>query len=169
MVRSRPGAIPLSGGETAQQSISQLHPGVRCRLAELVKAGGDTEADFSLAILQNYLGETSTYVVLKEIVSRFPNDNRKMTGVRISIDSTGVVSGELGFAEAWRAKKESLTEWLTDERPAVKAFAEKHITELDRMIASEWRRVEAEREMRNRSDDEDESGDDHGYRAKPVG
>ena len=46
-----------------------------------------------------------------------------------------------------------------------KAFAEKHIAELDRMIAAEWRRVEAEREMRNRSNDENEPG---GYRAKPF-
>ena len=48
-----------------------------------------------------------------------------MSGVRVSIDSTGVVSGEFGLVEAWRAKKESLTEWLADERLAVKAFAEK--------------------------------------------
>ena len=135
-------------------------------LAELVKAGGETETDFSLAILQNYRAETSTDVVLKEIVSRFPNNDRKMGGVRISINSTGEVSGEFGLAEAWRIKKESLTQWLTDERREVKAFAETHIAELDRMIASERRRVEAEREMRDRS--QDESGYDHGYRAKPF-
>jgi hypothetical protein len=134
-------------------------------LAELVRAGGDMEADFSLAVLQNYPGETSTYVVLKEIVSRFPQDDRKMSDVRSSIDSTGVVSGEFGLADAWRVKKESLRHWLTDARQAVKAFAEKHIAELDRMIAAEWRRVEAEREKRNRSNDETEPG---AYRAKPF-
>ena len=85
----------------------------------------------------------------------------KWSGVRASIDSTGVVTGELGFAEAWRAKKESLREWLADERPAVKAFAEKHIAELDLMIASEQRRAEAEREMRNRSYDEDDDESDN--------
>ena len=130
----------------------------------MVKAGVDTEADFALAILRNYRGEASTYVVLKEIVSRFPDDPRKMGGVRISIDSTGVVSGEFGLAEAWRVKKESLTEWLADERPVVKAFAEKHIAQLDLMIASERRRAEAEREMRKRSydEDDDKSDDDDG-------
>jgi ppGpp synthetase/RelA/SpoT-type nucleotidyltranferase len=157
------------GGSLLSRAFPNCTPEFAAALAELVEAGGDTEADFSLAILQNYLGETSTYVVLKEIVSRFPNDDRKMGGVRISIDSTGVVSGEFGRADAWRVKKESLTHWLTEERRAVKAFAEKHITELDQMIASERRRVEAEREMRNRSYDEDEPSDDHGYRAKPVG
>ena len=144
------------GGRLLSSAFPNCTPEFAAALAELVKAGGDTEAEFALAILQNYCGETSTYIVLKEIVSRFPDDARKMSGVRISIDSTGVVSGEFGLAEAWRAKKESLTEWLADERPAVKAFAEKHIAELDLMIASEQRRAEAEREMRNRNYDEDE-------------
>ena len=153
------------GGSVLSRAFPNCTPEFAAALAKLVEAGGDTEADFSLAILQNYPGETSTYVVLKEIVSRFPNDARKMSGVRISINSTGVVSGEFGLADAWRVKKESLRHWLTDERQAVKAFAEKHIAELDRMIAAEWRRVEAEREMRNRSNDENEPG---GYRAKPF-
>lgn len=148
------------GGRLLSSAFPNCTPEFAAALAELVKARGETEADFALAILQNYRGETSTHVVLKEIVSRFPDDASKMSRVRVSIDSTGVVSGELGFAEAWRAKKESLTEWLADERPAVKAFAEKHIAELDLMIASEQRRAEAEREMRNRNYDEEADDDD---------
>lgn len=147
------------GGRLLSSAFPNCNTEFAAALTELVKAGGYTEADFALAILQNYEGETSTYVVLKEIVFRFPDDVSKMSEVQIAIDSTGVVSGEFGFAEAWRAKREFLKEWLKDERPAVKAFAEKHIAELDRMIASEQRRSEAEREMRNRSyDEEDESG-----------
>jgi ppGpp synthetase/RelA/SpoT-type nucleotidyltranferase len=152
------------GGSLLSRAFPNCPPEFAAALAELVKTGGDTEADFALAILWNYRGEASTYVVLKEIVSRFPDDPRKIGGVRASIDSTGVVTGELGFAEAWRAKKESLTEWLADERPAIKAFAEKHIAELDLMIASEQRRAEIEREMRIRSydsyDEDNESADD---------
>ena len=153
------------GGSLLSRAFPKCTPEFAAALAELVTGGGDSETDFSLAVLRNYRGETSTDVVLKEIVSRFSNDDRKMSGVRISINSTGVVSGEFGLAEAWRVKKESLRHWLTDERQAVKAFAEEHIAELDRMIASERRRVEAEREMRNRSNDENEPGS---YRAKPF-
>ena len=156
------------GGSLLGRAFPTCTPEFAVALAELVKAGGDTEADFGLAILQNYLGSTSTDNVLKEIVSRFPHDARKMDGVRISINSTGVVSGEFGLAEAWRVKKESLTRWLIDERQAVKAFAEQHIAELERMIVSERRRVEAERERRERSRHEEESGHDHGYRPKPF-
>ncbi|WP_228008949.1 hypothetical protein [Cyanobium sp. LEGE 06113] len=144
------------GGRLLSIAFPNCTPEFAAALAELVKSGGDTEADFALAILQNYCGETSTHNVLKEIVSRFPEDANKMSRVRISINSTGVVRGELGFAEAWQSKKESLTEWLADERPAVKAYSEKHIAELDLMIASEQRRAEAKREMRNRSYDEED-------------
>jgi phage replication-related protein YjqB (UPF0714/DUF867 family) len=129
-------------------------------LAKLVKAGGDSEADFALAILRNYHGEISTHIVLKEIVSRFSGDARKMSGVRAAIDSTGVVSGELGFAEAWRARRESLVEWLSDERPSVKAFAEKHIAELNLQIASEHRSAETEKELRSRDYEDEDDGDD---------
>jgi PilZ domain len=153
------------GGSVLSRAFPNCTTEFAAALAALVKAGGETEADFSLAVLQHYPGETSTDVVLKEIVSRFPHDDRKMSGVRGSIDSTGVGVGAVGLADAWRVKKESLRHWLTDERQAVNAFAKKHIAELDRMIAAESRRVEAEREMRNRSNDENEPG---AYRAKPF-
>jgi ppGpp synthetase/RelA/SpoT-type nucleotidyltranferase len=148
------------GGQLLSSAFPNCTPEFAAALAESVKAGGDTEAEFALSILRNYCCETSTYVILKEIVSRFPDDAHKMSGVRASIDSTGVVSGEFGLAEAWRAKKECLTEWLADNRPAVKGFAEKHIAELDLMIASELRRAETEREMRNRTYNEDDELDD---------
>lgn len=155
------------GGNLLNRAFPTYTPEFAAALAEVVKAG-DTEADFALAVLQNYLGSTSTDGVLKEIVSQCSHDDRTMGGVRININSTGVLSGEFGLAEAWRVRKESLTQWLTDERQAVKAFAEQHIAELDRMILSERRRVEAERELRERSRHEDESGHDHGYRPKPF-
>lgn len=156
------------GGSLLGRAFPTCTPKFATALADLVKAGGDTEAEFSLAILQNYLGSTSTDGVLKAIVSQFPQDDRKMGGVRIVINSPGVVSGEFGLVESWRVKKESLSQWLTDERPAVKAFAEQHMAELDCMIVAERRRVEAERERRERSRHEDESGHDHGYRPKPF-
>ncbi len=126
-------------------------------LADLVIGGSDMEADFALAILENYDGVTSAHVVLKEIVARFPDDQRKLNEVRVCIDNTGVVSGEFGFAEALQARKESMTEWLVDERPAVQAFARKHMSELDRMISSERRRAESRKEMRKHDYEEGDS------------
>lgn len=117
-------------------------------LVNLVKDGGETEADFALAVLRNYHGETFTHVVLKEIVSRFSEDGRRGGGVRACLENTGVVHGELGFANVWRARKESLSEWLEDPRQDVRAFAESERASLDLMIAAEERRAEEATRMR---------------------
>lgn len=137
------------GGRLVSIVFPNCSPEFATALANLVIDGGDMEADFALATLQNYDGVTSAHVVLKDIVARYPDDQHKLTKVRICIDNTGVVRGEFGFAEALQARKAALTEWLTDERPAVKAFAEKHIAELDLMIASERRRAESSRLRKN--------------------
>jgi PilZ domain len=162
--------FPFRGGSLLRRAFPTYTPDLATSLGELVKAGGAVEADFSLALLQNYLGSTSTNSVLKEMVSRFSHDDRTMEGVRTIINSSSLTSspGEYALAEAWQVKKESLTRWLTDERQAVTSFAEQHIAELDRMIATERHRVEVEREARERSRHGDESGHDHGYRPKPF-
>jgi hypothetical protein len=159
------------GGRLLSNAFPNCTPEFATALAELVTAGGDTEVDFALAILRNYHGEIATHTVLKEIVSRFPDDDSKMSRVRIVIDSTGVVAGEFGVADTYRAKKGALGEWLTDERSAVSVFAEKHIAELDLMITSELARVEAAREMRKRDYDEkdDESEPNDGDGGESVG
>lgn len=148
--RSNRELFQFRGGRLLSNAFPNCTPEFATALAELIKTGGEVEADFALQVLQNYQGETSTYVVLKEVVSKFSEDEHRMSGVRACIDSTGVVSGGLGFAEAWRAKKESMAEWLSDERPIVKNFAERHIKALDLRIADEHRRAEADRELRNR-------------------
>ena len=139
-------------------------------LSEVVKTGRDRKAEFTLALFQNYLGSTSIDDVLKEIVAHFSRDDQKMDDVRVLINSpgAGAGSGEFGLANAWQVKKKSLTRWLTDERPAVTVFAKQHIAELDRMIMAERRRVEAQRELRERTRHEDENGHDHGYKPKPF-
>ena len=158
------------GGSLLGRAFLTCTPGFTTALGELVKTGDDREADFTLAVLQNYLGSTSIDDVLKEIVAHFPQDDRKMDKVRILINSPGegARSGEFGLANAWRVKQESLARWLTDERSTVTAFAAQHMAELDQMIMAERRRVEAERELRERTRHEDENGHDHGYRPKPF-
>jgi len=154
------------GGRVLSKVFPHCAPELATLLAEQVKAGGDTEAEFAIAILRNYHGEISTHVVLKEIVTRFPDDARKLSEVWAVIVATGVVSGELGLAEAWRARRDSLAEWLFDERPAVKAFAEKHIAQLNLQITAEQRNVETTKELRRRDYEDEIDGpddDDDGY------
>ena len=146
------------GGRLLSSAFPQCSPEFAAALAELVRDGGNAEATFALAILQNYEGEVSTHAVLKEIVAKYVDDPKGMSAVKISIESTGVVRGELGFADAWRERKASLAPRLEDERPAVRGFAARHIAELDQQIANEHRPAEAAREMRNRDYDGADDG-----------
>ena len=161
-----PHLFQFRGGRLLSNVFPNCTQDFATALAELVRAGSDTEADFALAILQNYHGATSTHIVLKEIASRFPDDAGKMSEIRASLDSVGMTRGEFGLAEAWRARKDSLKEWLTDERAAVRAFAETHIADLDRMIASEQRSAESRKEMRKRDYEEDDNDYDNSTGSK---
>ena len=154
-----PRLFQFRGGRVISNAFQECKPDFAEALAQVVRQGGETESNFAIAVLPNYNGNASTHVVLKEIVARFPEDEGKLDAATISIDNTGVVSGELGFAEAWRVRKSLLEEWLSDDRDAVKGFARKHIARLDRLIASEHRQAESERELRKR-DFEDADGDD---------
>jgi hypothetical protein len=156
------------GGNLLGRAFPTCTPEFAAALGELVKTGDDREADFALALLQNYLGSTSIDDVLKEIVAHFPQDSQKMDEVRTIINSPGARPGEFGLANAWRVKQESLARWLTDERTAVTAFAAQLMAELDQTIMAERRRVEAERELRDRTRHEDENGHEHGYKPKPF-
>ncbi len=142
------------GGRLLSNTFPDCSSAFTEALLGLIQAGGELEASFALAILANYRGAPATHPVLREIVARFADDERNMKLVGNALNSTGVVSGEYGFANAWRERRQSLSVWLTDERPTVREFATQHITKLDLMIADEQRRAEAGRAMYEREFDE---------------
>jgi ppGpp synthetase/RelA/SpoT-type nucleotidyltranferase len=124
-------------------------------LGELVTNGTSVDADFVLAVMENYHGESATHEVLKRIVAKYANDERKLTGVFISFDNTGVVSGEFGHVDAIRQKKAGIEPWRADHRPEVRDFAERYTREADLRIADELRRAEARKALRELEYDED--------------
>jgi hypothetical protein len=98
--------------------------------------------------MENYHGEETTQEVLKRIIKRFPKNENIRTSVIISLESTGVVMGEFGFANALREKLEIARSWQTDPRPEVRAFADAHIHSLQLRIADEQRRAEERKALR---------------------
>ena len=136
------------GGRLLSTAFSKFDAGIAEALSELVTNGTSADADFVLAVMENYEGETATHEVLKCIVAKYPDDQSKLTSVGISFDNTGVVGGEFGYVDAIRRKKVAIEPWLTDPRPEVRAFAEKHIRDFDLRIAEEQRRAEGRKALR---------------------
>lgn len=128
------------------------------KLADMAENGSEDDIGCILGILQNYKGEPATHTVLKALVNRLPEDDPRLAKVIISLQNTGVVGGEFGFVEAFRAKKAEMASWLNDQRPRVKAFAAEYIRGVDQRIAYEQRSAEQRKEQRKRdfeTDDDD--------------
>ena len=128
--------------------------GIQCRSSSPAHIG------FILRILRQYHGEPNTHVVIEQLVLRLPDDDPRFDQIEIALQNTGVVMGEFGFADAFRRKKAEIAPWLTDERPKVRAFAEKFTRKLDGRIAAEQRTAEQRKEMRQRDFESDDSDPD---------
>ena len=130
---------------------------MEAKLISIVHEGGDEPIDFVLQILRTYQGETFLHELCREIVDSLPENDGRLGEVEVVLESTGVVSGQFGFVEAYQRKKDEVASWLNDKRPKVRAFAETYQRSLDRTIAAEQRRSEADYELRRREwPDEDE-------------
>ncbi len=123
-------------------------------LTALAAAASDDDLGFILQVLRAYQGEPTTHEVVKELVARLPEDDPRLEIAEICLQSTGVVGGEFGFVEAYRAKKAQIETWAADPRPKVRTFAERFARRLEQSIAAEQRRAEQNKEMRRRNYEE---------------
>ncbi len=97
---------------------------------------------FVMAILRNYEGQPFIHGVCKELVKILPEDDELLGEVRIILQSTGVVHGTHGFAEAFARKIGEIEYWLNDADPKIKAFTEKYIQGLKLQIDAENKRAD---------------------------
>ena len=125
-------------------------------LTSLAATGTDDDVGFILQVLRAYQGQQTTHEVVKELVARLPEDDPHLQIAEICLQSTGVMGGEFGFVEAYRARKAQIETWLTDTRPRVRSFAERFVRRLEQNIAAEQRRAEQDKEMRRRNYEEPE-------------
>ena len=129
-------------------------------LTALAATGTDDDLGFILQVLRAYQGQQTTHEVVKELVARLPEDDQRLGIAEICLQSTGTVSGEFGFAEAYRTRKAQIETWLNDARPRVRTFAERFVRRLEQSIAAEQRRAEQGKELRRRHF-EDPEKDNH--------
>jgi ppGpp synthetase/RelA/SpoT-type nucleotidyltranferase len=125
-------------------------------LQSLIEGCDRDDLEFMANILRTYDdGQVFIYGLCKEIVGLLPPEDPLLDEIEAALDSTGVVTGEFGFVEAYKRKKTELEPWLSDPRETVQLFAKRHLLSLDRRIAAEQRRSEERLELRKR-----EYGDD---------
>ena len=139
------------GGRLLSAMFPAFPENLAHELSALAAAGSDDDVGFILQVLRAYQGQQTTHEVVKELVARLPEDDPRLEIAEICLQSTGVVGGEFGLVEAYRARKAQIEKWTTDTRPQVRTFAERFVRRLEQSIAAEQRRAEQNREMRRRN------------------
>ncbi|MCH8261602.1 MAG: hypothetical protein IIA77_00940, partial [Proteobacteria bacterium] len=118
------------------------------KLIELVRTGGRRNIDIVMTVLRNYEGQTFLHNICKELIMYIPDDEDYVSEVRIILDSTGVVHGEYGLANAFAKKKEDIKDWFEDENEKVRNFAIEYDGILEKRIEGETKRTDEEIELR---------------------
>ena len=130
------------GAKLLQVIFPQFSETFQGALVRLVREGGDAELEFVAGVLRAYSGEMFIHPVARELIKRLPPGSPLVTEVEIALQSTGVVSGEYGMAEAYERKRLEVLDWLQDPDDRIRTFAVKYISELEAMRDSERARAE---------------------------
>lgn len=112
------------------------------KLVQVVQTQQEKNLLFVMAILRNYEGQPFLHDVCKELIKVLPNDGSLLNEVHIILQSTGVVSGEYGFVEAYNRKIEEIKPWLEDRDEKIQEFASSYISNLEKRIEYEKKRAD---------------------------
>jgi hypothetical protein len=137
------------GGRFLTNVFQNAWPALETQLRPYV-AGDESDLKFVLQVLRTFEGENFLHPIVKDLVARLHRDSDLLQEAAHVLTESGVVSGEFGFVELYKQRRDQMLGWLDDERAPVREFAEKHIRSLERMIAVEQRRAEEDYEMRKR-------------------
>jgi hypothetical protein len=130
------------GVRLVRATFPNFAPELAKLLLEYVATGQEDDMEFAIGILRAYEGSPEILPVCKAIIGAVPEHSRLWNEVGAAIESTGVVSGEFGIAEAYERKLQSLEPWKTDEDERVRSFAEWISEGLVSFIAQERQRAE---------------------------
>jgi hypothetical protein len=155
----------LRGGRLARSVYAKITPELVASLQPYIEAGKAKDLEFVVEVLERFEGAEEARPLYKSIVAKLPKDDLLLRAVSAGLNGTGVVTGEFGFSEAYKARRASIAEWLKDPDEKIRAFAGEQVQLLDRMIKSEQRRAEGDLERRKREwgtgkDDDKEDGED---------
>ena len=136
------------GAKLIENIFPNLGDGVVDELIKLARSGDPSDAFFVLSILRNYEGQPFLHSICRELIVSHHANAAVMNETTIALNSTGVVHGEYGMAEAYAKKANEIEYWLKDSDQHVRDFAKSHIESLLLTEQSERERATEDIELR---------------------
>lgn len=135
-------------------------------LLAVVAEGNRDDLVFVSSSLQGYNGRKELLPLLRSILASEAVTKGIEDKIAYVIHETGVVSGEFGFAQAYKDKADMLKSWLDDTCERVSVFAKREIHKYEQEVALEVRRAQEQIAMRKLEHEEpldiDEEPEDDG-------
>jgi len=111
-------------------------------LLPYTKTGNDDDLLFVIGILSTYDGSLEILGACKEIIKIVPERSKIWNELAAVIETSGVVGGEYGIAEALQRKLDAVIGWMGDENERIRAFSEWLTEGLQNHIKHERQRVD---------------------------
>lgn len=142
------GLFIYHGARFLKNIFPSFPPEFQQKLLEVIQSKEEKDLLFVMSILRNYDGDPIIHNICKEIVNLLPDGSNLTNELSIILQSTGVVSGEYGFVQAYKQKIEDIQPWLQDQSPRVKEFAQNYIVSLEKSIEYETKRADEDIALR---------------------
>lgn len=111
-------------------------------LCKYIGTGSEDDINFVIGVVRAYDGSASILEVCKAIIKTVPERSRSWNEVAAAIETTGVVTGEHGIAEAFERKQHEISGWKNDADDRVRAFAQWLTDGLQILIEQERQRAD---------------------------
>ena len=119
-------------------------------LIKLIKSKNNKKVEIVFNILRAYEGEDFLYNICKELIKEYPKNEDYRKETFIALSQMGVVSGEYGFVEGFKKKKEEIQSWKKDKDKAIQLFVKKYEDFLEKRILYEKKQADEDIELRKR-------------------
>ena len=149
-ISSKGWLLEWEGSHFIQKIFSTFDPELEKELITLLKSGTSQDAEIVLRVLRSYKGEPFLHNTCKELIKQHPKNEKYQKDMFIVLFQTGIVSGEYGFVEAYKRKKDEVQGWKQDKSIAVRDFASQYEAYLDKLIAYEQKKADEDIELRKR-------------------
>ena len=116
-------------------------------LIDLISTGGEDNVNFVSDVISNYEGEQVLEPVFWSLIEYGPDNEDFHVKVLIAIQSSGVVHGEFGMAEAYENKIKFVSSWLNNKSSKIKKFAQWFIDLASKDAFEERKRSEVRSEL----------------------
>jgi hypothetical protein len=119
-------------------------------LIKLIKSKNEKNIRIVFNVLHAYEGEIFLHNICKELIKEYPGNDDYHRKIFHVLSQMGVVSGEYGFAEGFKKKKEEIQSWKKDKNKAIQEFVKKYEDYLNKRILDEKKQADETIELRKR-------------------